>query len=277
MGGRREMLRECIACGGSITAEHGIGVEKLALVESLFGPAGVEALRRVRAAFDPLGLLNPGKVLPDGPPSDGKAFCSPAKLGNTGATAGLSSGAQYATSDTAGQASSGTPKIIKFSLIEAFYAPLSHAPQRLPAADADLRADDESAAAAIVREAGKSNTPVYPIGGATRLDYGAVARAAGHGTVAGQAQPRDRLPRRRLDDHGRGRRDDGGTCANPGRARAAAADRRAVGRPGDGGRGDGGQRHGAAMLRTRGHPRTTSWDSAPWTAEASLSPPAAGW
>ena len=35
---------------------------------SLFGPPDIEAMRRVRAAFDPLGLLNPGKVLPPGPP-----------------------------------------------------------------------------------------------------------------------------------------------------------------------------------------------------------------
>ena len=72
---------------------------------------------------------------------------------------------------------------------------------------------DESAAAAIVREAGESNTPVYPIGGATRLDYGG-PRAAGRWTVAGPVEPRDRLPGGRLDDHRRGRRDAGGTRTN---------------------------------------------------------------
>ena len=44
----REMLEECIACGGSVTAEHGIGVEKLALMDRQFAPADLEAMRRVR-------------------------------------------------------------------------------------------------------------------------------------------------------------------------------------------------------------------------------------
>ena len=60
----REILEECIACGGSITAEHGIGVEKLDLMDRLFAPADLEAMRRVREAFDPTGRLNPGKLIP---------------------------------------------------------------------------------------------------------------------------------------------------------------------------------------------------------------------
>ena len=62
----REILEECIACGGSITAEHGIGVEKIALMDRLFAPADLEAMRRVRQAFDPTGRLNPGKLIPEG-------------------------------------------------------------------------------------------------------------------------------------------------------------------------------------------------------------------
>ena len=60
----REILEECIACGGSITAEHGIGIEKLDLMDRLFAPADLEAMRRVREAFDPTGRLNPGKLIP---------------------------------------------------------------------------------------------------------------------------------------------------------------------------------------------------------------------
>ena len=62
----REILEECIACGGSITAEHGIGVEKIGLMDRLFAPADLEAMRHVRQAFDPTGRLNPGKLLPVG-------------------------------------------------------------------------------------------------------------------------------------------------------------------------------------------------------------------
>ncbi len=58
------VLEECIACGGSISAEHGVGVEKLALMERLFAPADLRAMHRVREAFDPAGRMNPGKKLP---------------------------------------------------------------------------------------------------------------------------------------------------------------------------------------------------------------------
>jgi len=59
----RELLEECIACGGSITAEHGIGVEKIELMDRLFESADLDAMRRVRRSFDPAGRLNPGKKL----------------------------------------------------------------------------------------------------------------------------------------------------------------------------------------------------------------------
>jgi glycolate oxidase len=57
----REVLEECIACGGSITAEHGVGIEKIELMEKLFTPADLRAMGHVRQAFDPAGRMNPGK------------------------------------------------------------------------------------------------------------------------------------------------------------------------------------------------------------------------
>jgi len=62
----KELLEECIRCGGSVTAEHGIGVEKIGLMDRLFAPADLEAMARVRRAFNPAGRLGPGKVLPGG-------------------------------------------------------------------------------------------------------------------------------------------------------------------------------------------------------------------
>ena len=61
----RELLEACIDCGGSVTAEHGIGLEKIDLMDRLFAPEDLRAMARVRQAFDPSGLMNPGKVLPE--------------------------------------------------------------------------------------------------------------------------------------------------------------------------------------------------------------------
>ncbi|MFB6725542.1 FAD-binding oxidoreductase [Kribbella sp. NPDC056345] len=52
-----------LALGGTITGEHGIGTLKARWLEDELGPVGLELHRRVKKAFDPAGLLNPGKVL----------------------------------------------------------------------------------------------------------------------------------------------------------------------------------------------------------------------
>jgi glycolate oxidase len=62
----REILRECIALGGSVTGEHGIGVEKISMLAELFSPADLAAMQAVRAVFDPEGRSNPGKIFRTG-------------------------------------------------------------------------------------------------------------------------------------------------------------------------------------------------------------------
>ena len=62
-----EIVRACVEAGGTITGEHGVGVEKLEFMPLIFSEADLAAMDRVRAAFDPGGLCNPGKVLPGGP------------------------------------------------------------------------------------------------------------------------------------------------------------------------------------------------------------------
>jgi glycolate oxidase len=54
----------CLEVGGSIAGEHGIGVDKLALMDMMFTAADLAAFARLRSAFDPRGLANPGKLLP---------------------------------------------------------------------------------------------------------------------------------------------------------------------------------------------------------------------
>jgi FAD/FMN-containing dehydrogenase len=53
-----------VAAGGSISAEHGIGEMKRAELGRLASPARLHALRAIKAALDPQGLMNPGKLIP---------------------------------------------------------------------------------------------------------------------------------------------------------------------------------------------------------------------
>jgi glycolate oxidase len=61
----REILEACVALGGSLTGEHGIGVEKMAQMPLLFSPDDLLAMTRLRAVFDPEGRANPHKIFPD--------------------------------------------------------------------------------------------------------------------------------------------------------------------------------------------------------------------
>jgi glycolate oxidase len=59
-----EVLRKCIEVGGTVTGEHGVGIEKINEMCVQFSPAELEAFRGVKRAFDPAGLLNPAKNIP---------------------------------------------------------------------------------------------------------------------------------------------------------------------------------------------------------------------
>jgi len=60
------IMQLCIEMGGTLTGEHGVGMEKNELMPLMFTEADLELMRKVRAAFNPVGRLNPGKVLPLG-------------------------------------------------------------------------------------------------------------------------------------------------------------------------------------------------------------------
>jgi glycolate oxidase len=59
-----DILETSVAIGGSITGEHGVGVEKLNSMCVQFSAAENEQMSGIKRAFDPPGLLNPGKVIP---------------------------------------------------------------------------------------------------------------------------------------------------------------------------------------------------------------------
>ena len=60
----REIMETCVRAGGSITGEHGVGLDKSAYLPLIFSEDDMDTMLRVRAAFDPSGLCNPGKIIP---------------------------------------------------------------------------------------------------------------------------------------------------------------------------------------------------------------------
>lgn|SRR5574341_572138 len=60
----REIMETCVRAGGSITGEHGVGLDKRSYLPLIFSDDDMDTMLRVRAAFDPSGLCNPGKIIP---------------------------------------------------------------------------------------------------------------------------------------------------------------------------------------------------------------------
>ncbi len=61
-----EIIAKCAEMGGSITGEHGVGIEKNELMSLIFSSDDLDLMRKVKNVFNPKGLFNPGKVLPTG-------------------------------------------------------------------------------------------------------------------------------------------------------------------------------------------------------------------
>ena len=60
----KELMQVCVRAGGTITGEHGVGLDKRELLPLVFSDADMDAMLSVRTAFDPSGLCNPGKIVP---------------------------------------------------------------------------------------------------------------------------------------------------------------------------------------------------------------------
>ncbi len=58
------ILEVCMDVGGSLTGEHGIGTDKACRMPLMFSEADLEVMQRLRLAFDPAGVCNPGKIFP---------------------------------------------------------------------------------------------------------------------------------------------------------------------------------------------------------------------
>ena len=60
----QSIMQTCVDAGGSVTGEHGIGLDKLDYMSLIFSPESLEAMCRLRDVFDPERRANPGKVVP---------------------------------------------------------------------------------------------------------------------------------------------------------------------------------------------------------------------
>ena len=60
----QEIIRACVALGGALTGEHGVGMEKNELMTLMFSEADFALMRRVHDAMNPYSSLNPGKIFP---------------------------------------------------------------------------------------------------------------------------------------------------------------------------------------------------------------------
>ena len=78
-----ELMEECAALGGTLSGEHGIGLEKKEFMHLVYTDADMAAMQRVREAFAPENRLNPGKIFPDG------SYWRPAGAHPAGHAAGL--------------------------------------------------------------------------------------------------------------------------------------------------------------------------------------------
>jgi D-lactate dehydrogenase (cytochrome) len=81
-----EIMQACVALGGTISGEHGIGLEKMDAMRMVFSDADIDAQRSLQEAFDPARVLNPGKMFPD----TTRPFALASQAAGTGADDALS-------------------------------------------------------------------------------------------------------------------------------------------------------------------------------------------
>ncbi len=60
----KEIMKLCVEAGGTITGEHGVGVDKIEYMPMIFDQASLDVMLALRDVFNPVGLCNPGKAIP---------------------------------------------------------------------------------------------------------------------------------------------------------------------------------------------------------------------
>jgi glycolate oxidase subunit GlcD len=176
----KEIVQTCVNAGGTITGEHGVGLDKRQYIPLIFNDDDLAAMLAVRAAFDPSGLCNPGKIIP------APRGCGEARAVATHALA-------QKAADNNGDASTNddddttTPPSATASAARAIttrrdFAPdmsfhqlaalVGHAHVAQEGASVTVAPGDVAEACEVVRLAAREGWPVVPAGAATWLDAG---------------------------------------------------------------------------------------------------------
>jgi glycolate oxidase subunit GlcD len=187
----REIMETCVRAGGSITGEHGVGLDKSSYLPLIFSDDDMSAMLRVRAAFDPSGLCNPGKIIPlPRGCGEGRAVATVA-MSVPGAAATGSPHRDESFRDSTNSSSSDTPRerstqkqaLISTKLNEARIARefslivgdqsvrrRSDSIGKLPGSTLDVAPQSGEAAAQVMQMAVKEALNVAPAGAATWID-----------------------------------------------------------------------------------------------------------
>ncbi len=104
-----DILRMCVELGGTVSGEHGIGIEKLEAMHLVFDDNDLRAQSLVKDAFDPEGLCNPGKVLPGPAAGAARSWATGAVVAGTAATAAAGAAAAAQTAATTAAGAAGRP------------------------------------------------------------------------------------------------------------------------------------------------------------------------
>jgi glycolate oxidase subunit GlcD len=191
----REIMETCVRAGGSITGEHGVGLDKSVYLPLIFSEDDMSAMLQVRAAFDPSGLCNPGKIIPlprgcgearavathsqaDSGLSDTKrpAYSAPARAAHSGGGRGARRQAQISTrlneERVARELSNivGSPNARRRSASELIAAG-ENSPLNIDRA-IEVAPASETEAEEILKLAEREQLSVVPAGGGTWLGIG---------------------------------------------------------------------------------------------------------
>lgn len=177
---RRELFRQALALGGTLSGEHGIGLLKKEFMPWLYSAEALRAMAAVKAAFDPLGLLNPRKVIPD--EFVGAAHGAGA-IGQSGPVS------RQAPPAVGGVCPGGDAERLR-SEVESLLGPVvtdgpgtAPAPARNPLVWAQPK--DPRQVAELLAWATSTGTPVYPFGGGTKWSQGLAPFSGGVGLDLG--------------------------------------------------------------------------------------------